>query len=87
MNAALADLFAAVAGISQGGNGAQGYDHSTGGAGGSGGLVSVTVLDGVTIRGQGDRTLGVLALSRGGTGGDSGLAQDNSAAGDGGRHR
>jgi hypothetical protein len=78
------DLSAAVGAVSQGGNGAQGYDHSTGGAGGSGGLVTVTVLDGVTIRGQGDQTLGVLALSRGGTGGDSGLAQDNSAAGTGG---
>ena len=77
-------LSAAIAAISRGGGGGQGYKDSTGGAGGVASPVSVTTLDSLTVRASGDRTLGILALAQGGAGGISGEGQDNSAAGNGG---
>ncbi|MBS7789746.1 hypothetical protein KTR66_07060 [Roseococcus sp. SDR] len=77
---------AVIGAISQGGNGQYGYSGpSVGGSGGFGSLASVTVQDRVTITAEGDRTLGILALSQGGRGGDSGPNRSNGAmAGPGG---
>jgi hypothetical protein len=77
-------LSAAIGALSLGGTGAAGYDHSSGGAGGDGGPVTVSVLNGVTVNASGDKTLGILALTQGAIGGTNGLVQDNSAAGPGG---
>jgi hypothetical protein len=85
-NLATTPRSAVIGAISQGGDGQYGYSGpSVGGSGGFGSLASVTVQDRVTITAQGDRTLGILALSQGGRGGDSGPNRSNEAmAGPGG---
>ncbi len=83
-NLATTPSSAAIAAMSQGGNGGAGWRQTAGGAGGQTGLASVTTLDSLTVRATGDRTLGILALSQGGAGGNSGVGQSNSAAGNGG---
>ncbi|MBX9751004.1 MAG: hypothetical protein K5Q68_15560 [Roseococcus sp.] len=84
VNLSTTPLSAAIGAISRGGDGGAGYHQSQAGQGGVTGLASVTTLDSLTVRATGDRTLGILALSQGGNGGDSGLKQSNSTAANGG---
>jgi len=67
----------------RGGNGGQSYDRTTGGEGGTGGGVTVSVTD-ATVNTTGTDLPGIQAFNRGGNGGVGGVQQDFSDGGDGG---